>query len=434
MNKIESINEQLSKLPKGYISEKTIKNKKYFYLQYLDNGKLVSKYISKKELDKIKDGLKKRKDLEKELKDLQKQSHVLPKLSDRAKKYTGCLMSGDTITAKFNEGHLTYIDEEKCPLYIKRTGNIEKFLENRCIDLSRPNARILLKFLNVFNKNEALISLYSYGSCISDNFWFKPSGSKKTYKDINFNNDLYSDIALNGGIPQFHSLGSASPELTNTGSFEKCWKLIGNEWWMFKKGDEDQIFSEIFSSKLAALLGIKTAIYEYDEGNIKTKNFASQYNFEPMYSLCDDDEEYIHVFNILRKFGDEIAKDYILLLFFDCIVYNIDRHNNNYGLLRDRTTGKVISLAPNFDNNLSLLAYNKTLSQDPKTDGLIKFFTDFLKKCPEAMALFRKAKINQINEEDIRKIIKDIPIKEDEKKIINFIIGRYNYLLSIKDS
>lgn len=434
MRDLDSISKELSELPKGYISKKQIKGKTYFYWQYFSDGKLKSVYIPFSKVEETKALLERRKDLEKQIEAMQKSNNSFNVPSERAKRFTGCLMSGDKVAAKFNEGVLICFDERICPLYIKRTKDIQKFLENRCIDLSRPNARVLLKFLKIYNKCQSLIPLYSYGACISDNYWFKPSGSKKKYKDISFNSDYLHDLALNGGIPQFKHFGSFSPELTNIGSFEKCWKLIDGEWWLFKKGNEDQIFSELFTAKLSQFLGLTTAIYEYDDGNIKTKNFAYDYNFEPMYALCDDNEDYEMVFGALLKFGKKIAQDFLKLLFCDCLVFNVDRHNNNYGILRNKDNGEIISLAPNFDNNLSLLAYNKTLDQDPKSDGLIKIFVDFLKESNEAMILFKKSKINQINENDIRKIIKGIPIKKDEEKIIDFVLRRYEFLMEIKNS
>ena len=68
-----SINElilSLESLPKGYISKKNIHGKKYFYLQYKENGKLVSKYIKGKDLESLKQELKKRDDIEKQIKEL----------------------------------------------------------------------------------------------------------------------------------------------------------------------------------------------------------------------------------------------------------------------------------------------------------------------------------------------------------------------------
>ena len=44
------------------------------------------------------------------------------------------------------------------------------------------------------------------------------------------------------------------------------------------------------------------------------------------------------------------------MIFLDTIVANPDRHTNNFGLLRDTNTGMLMSLAPNFDNNMALIA------------------------------------------------------------------------------
>lgn len=432
MDRIEELIQKISQLPKGYISKKTIKGKTYSYWQYLENGKLKSQYIPLSQISRYEESVNLRQSLEKELRLLQEKTHGLIKPSLRAKRYTGNLMVGDKIGAKFSDGVLTYVNKAICPLYIVRTGNIERFLSNRCLDLSRPNARVLLKVLGINDRSESLIPLYCYGACISDNYWFKPSGSKKKYADVCFDNDLYSDLALNGGIPQFKSLGSSSPELTNIGSFEKCWKRIDGSWWMRKKGDKDQIFSELFTSRLAEKLGIPTATYEYDNEGVKTRNFADEYNFEPMFALCDDNEDYSFVFETLLGIREDLAQAYVLLLFLDAIAYNVDRHNNNYGLLRGKESGEIVSFAPNFDNNLSLLAYNKTLDQNPKTDPFLKLFVSFLKKNPNAMRLFAEAKVNRIGKEDIHSIIEAIPIIREESKITSFVLSRYSYLMNIK--
>ena len=48
-----------------------------------------------------------------------------------------------------------------------------------------------------------------------------------------------------------------TPELTNTGSFEKCWRLIGGEWWMYKRADRLALFSELFVYELGTALGFQ---------------------------------------------------------------------------------------------------------------------------------------------------------------------------------
>ena len=50
--------------------------------------------------------------------------------------------------------------------------------------------------------------------------------------------DYFSNLTLRGNYDSFNRAAnrktSKTPELTNTGSFEKCWKLKNGEWWMHK--------------------------------------------------------------------------------------------------------------------------------------------------------------------------------------------------------
>ena len=51
-------------LPKGTISEKTVGDKTYYYLKYRDGKKIVSKYISKDNIETFKEQVEKRKHIE----------------------------------------------------------------------------------------------------------------------------------------------------------------------------------------------------------------------------------------------------------------------------------------------------------------------------------------------------------------------------------
>ena len=44
----------------------------------------------------------------------------------------------------------------------------------------------------------------------------------------------------------------------------------------------------------------------------------------------------------------------------DALVYNVDRHTQNFGILRDGETGAILSMAPNFDNNIALISARYT--------------------------------------------------------------------------
>lgn len=58
----------------------------------------------------------------------------------------------------------------------------------------------------------------------------------------------------------------------------------------------------------------------------------------------------------------------------------MDRHTQNYGLLRDQHTGEILRMAPNFDNNIALISrgYGPDARQ---TNGLLmEFFLELLEE------------------------------------------------------
>ena len=62
--RIRQIEDELAGLPKGYISKKTIHGKERFYLQWMENGKLKSRYIKAAEYDAVKAQVERRKHLQ----------------------------------------------------------------------------------------------------------------------------------------------------------------------------------------------------------------------------------------------------------------------------------------------------------------------------------------------------------------------------------
>ena len=75
MTDINKLEEQIAKLPIGYITEKVISEKKYYCQQWKENGKSKSRYISEEEANTLKPQIEERKKLQKELKALKK---ILP--------------------------------------------------------------------------------------------------------------------------------------------------------------------------------------------------------------------------------------------------------------------------------------------------------------------------------------------------------------------
>ena len=163
-------------------------------------------------------------------------------------------MSKDVAVAKWQDNNLEVINENLLPLYLKNTGNVEKWLETRAIDCHRANSRLLKKALRLAEKDDTSTVLAVNAATITDNYWIKPIDSDLTYEDVRFDNDYFANLALTGNYDSFNRVAnsktSKTPELTNIGSFEKCWKLRKGQWWMHKKANHDEMFSELFIYRL----------------------------------------------------------------------------------------------------------------------------------------------------------------------------------------
>ena len=430
MESLSDLLREIESLPKGNVYPKTISGKRYWYHQYFDSGKRYSFLIQEEEVKPLLEKINRRKALEKEYKLRTKAKTT--SLSSNAKSQTGYLMMGDEIVAEFDNGNLLSLDEEKAPLAIKRTHSLDEFLKLRAIDGSRTNARLLKKALGIKENDDSLISLSSYGASISDNFWFKPKHSKLKYENIVFQTDAFAEISLKGETLLFPGKRKSTPELTTTGSFEKGWKRIDGEWWLYKQGSQKEIFSELFCYRFASLLSLPSAIYEYDAPYIRSKNFAVSANFQPIASLVGDDDNYEVVFSSLLSISESIAKEYLLLILFDAIVYNVDRHNENYGLLSDRGSGTILSLAPSFDCNLALISRSDELPS-PNKDGLIKLFLSFVAKNKDAKRLYKEMDLPDIQKEDVLSCIGQVPLDlhpENVDKLAEAVVERYFFIKS----
>lgn len=430
MDTIFDLIHRQNELPKGNIYKKVIKNNTYFYHQYRESGKNYSIKLNNDEVAPLKEQIEERKVIEKNIKALLKNGNREIELSTFAKEYTGYVMSGNIVVAEFNKGVLVPPTHKLCPLVIKRTNSIYEFLKSRSIDSGRTNSRLLRKVLNINVKDDTLVSLCSYAASISDNYWFKPKHSKLKYEDISFNNDIFFDTALKGIITIYPKKLILTPELTTNGSYEKGWRNIDGNWWLYKVGTINERYSEVFYSRLFEKLNLPTAHYEIDGNYIRTANFAKGVNFEPMVSLVGDNEDIEYIYDALNKINHQIALDYLRLITFDVVLNNVDRHNENCGILRDKETGEIISLAPNYDDNLSLISRNTTLIATEQ-EGFLSLFLKTIRKSKKIKEGLKEIEFPIITSNLLRSIHEEIglEIEVDFEAIERYIMFRYETVI-----
>ena len=285
------------------------------------------------------------------------------------------LMSGDTVAGHIVSHHVEPVCAELLPLCFVHGGDVADWLEHRAIDTHRTHSRLLKKALRLKERDDIATALHFNAATITDNYWVRPQGSALCWQDVRFRENDFADLALSGRLEDFSKQPSRTPELTNTGSFEKCWRFEDGAWWMYKAGSEAERFSELFVAALCRTLRFATAQYESCPPYIRTRDFTGgELNFEPAAYLVGDDEDYVLNYDTFLQYGQEIADQYVELLLMDTICRNVDRHTYNYGLLRDQKTGAVLRLAPNFDNNIALISGG--LDNGPRKPDLLTELLD----------------------------------------------------------
>ena len=442
--RIKEIEQALTELPVGYISKKVINGKERFYLQWMENGKLKSRYIKTADLSLITRQVETRKRLQAELKERKespegiRDTNLKRKAARNMRSITGTLMSEDRVIAAVKNGEIIDFNEDLLPLYLKRTKYMEGWLSSRAIDAHRTNSRLLKRALRLKTADDAETALAVNAATVTDRYWFRPEGSTARGEDVRFKENYFDSLALRGDPAGFSHRPSRTPELTNTGSFEKCWRLIDGAWWMYKSGNQNEYFSELFICRLGEKLGFEMAHYELDDGYIRSRNFTdgTDLNFEPISALMGENEDYNDCFNTIFSVSPALARQYLRIIWMDSVCYNMDRHTENFGFLRDVQSGAIVSMAPNYDNNIALIARGYLNSASREGDGLIRFFREFLQENPTAKEMLRDMEIPEITESLITQCLDEIPIDVDRDFIVSFILNgqkKVNELIFTED-
>jgi len=290
------------------------------------------------------------------------------------KKFSGYIKRGDITCAEVIDDEIIKV-EPSAPLHIKHRGNFPEWLKDRSADLDRSYMRNILKHLNLPVLDCETAVKYVHAVSVTDTFWIKPNNSGLTYKDVIFKNDLYHKAALIGDPDLFSKEKIHSPEITNLGSYNKGWKLVGGEWFMYKSGLPLEIWSEIFTFSLANRLGLNAVEYKCIDGFSVCKCFVSDTScFEPAKAVIGADTSYEKNLDIMRRYN--LQKEYFDIIFLDAIVRNGDRHEFNYGFITD---ADGINLAPNFDNNMAMF-WNGIPTILDRKDPLVLDFKEIIKQ------------------------------------------------------
>lgn len=348
------------------------------------------------------------------------------------------VMSGDIPVASVdvNSMKMTFLDKAKCPIYLLRTGNVDEWIRKRAIDGSRHNSRALKRAMGLSSyAADEVTSLKMDAANITDNYWIKTPNDVRNYEDVRIKRDRLFLLALDKDIIANTNIISRTPELTNIGSQEKAWKFENGSWWLYKNESKIEITSELITCRIGKLLGFDMAEYELsnDKKYIKTKDFTfGTFNLQHADSFVYDheedgievtDEDYKYNYLTFNGISSSIAMQYLNIVFLDALCANVDRHTKNYGVLTNKSTGEIVKMAPNFDNNESLGVYTR-IEQPYNTkigiDELVKLINE----------LDIKYHVPNLQKDDVKSIISECNVYGcyDENQLLDFIMWRYDYL------
>lgn len=343
-------------------------------------------------------------------------------------------------------------DRRRLPLYLQEH-NIplteqlfDEWINTRCIPIHRENIEKVLPKLGVSNVR-LLITKWFFAS-LTDHYWITPMLSDVLWEDINlFQNNFTDDFGnvLMGIARNTNSM--KTPDVSLGGQLKKKWKIVNRVRTLIKDGSgesKQEIFNEVIATEICNRLNISCTPYSLfqEENNIYCScpcfsnndiEFVSAYDILGTIKNNYTISMYEHYITTLENYGILNAREKLEhMLLLDFIMGNIDRHFNNFGVLRNSDTLEFLDVAPIFDTGSSL-GSNKAAPffQIDKNDEIFSFETN---EFAQFHLIKNKHDLSSLKDIDIW--VKDFLTRtqyvypEKIDKIVQFLNYRIKYAMS----
>lgn len=278
------------------------------------------------------------------------------------------------IESVFNEKHV--------PVGISIKNGVDRAALNqwwtgRAIPASRMDIDRALRDLQM--QGTSLLLEKCMGLSLSDQYWIRLANSEVKWEQMNFFQNSFSEDMGNllfGSKEPDEDFDLMSPDNTSDGWLKKKWKIVGGKRCLIKGGSgatQQEPYNEVFASRLMERLGIEHVPYSLlvEEGypysicedfvTPKTE-LISAWHIMQSHKKPNHLSWYQHFLNccsLLEITGVQAAMDRMIVL--DYLIANEDRHQNNFGAVRNAETLQYLGAAPIYDSGTSLW-FNK-----PKT-------------------------------------------------------------------
>ncbi|MBO7090434.1 MAG: hypothetical protein J6W23_01525 [Victivallales bacterium] len=246
---------------------------------------------------------------------------------------------------------------------------LESWLRHRTIPKNRAYVNSLLSAMGLSPNRPMDIIRLSKGLSLNDCYWVVEEGFDGSFEQCNLFDNRFSrilgQIAFTGHGSAHRPGGiSSSPEFTTNGMLPKCWRREKGVIRLYKGGTEGasntvfEPYSEFYAAQIAQILRIHAIPYHLSKWKGRLCStcelFTSKHlSYMPIGRIVTRGG-----MEAVRKFyetlGEEFVKALNDMIVFDALIYNVDRHFGNFGLLIDSKTNRIVSPAPLFDHGNSL--------------------------------------------------------------------------------
>jgi len=266
-------------------------------------------------------------------------------------------------------------NEKHLPIGVQRiNGNIHllslnSWWKNRKIPASRQGIREITEHPELLDPDYLLEKCL--GLSLSDQYWINPKEKPLNWDGINFFENNFSEDVGNilFGTPTTGKLDLMSPDNTSDGWLKKKWKIIDGKRCLLKAGSgpsQQEPYNEVIATMIMERLGINhipyTLINEDDNPYSVCETFVTP-NTDLITAWYIGQSEkklnhvsfYQHYMGLCKKLEISNASEEIdKMITLDHLIANQDRHQNNFGVLRDANTLEYLSIAPIYDSGSSL--------------------------------------------------------------------------------
>ena len=314
---------------------------------------------------------------------------------------------------------------------------LNHWLMGRSIPENRENIAEALAVIGE-HTSQSLIAK-CYGLSLSDGYWICPKDVELDFDAINFFENGFSkdmgEILFGNHLEEFSLL---SPDNTSDGWLKKKWIIRENRRYLVKGSSgiyKQEPFNEQIATAFCEKLGIPHVPYTVefiDELPYSLcKNFLSKdtelvsaWSVYSHFKKPNQLSPFEHLISCYEKLGIENPRQSLeQMLVLDFLIANTDRHMNNFGIVRDSNTLKVLGVAPIFDSGTSMYMSLSKVQSAEEIDS-----KPFAKTHGEQIKLVSKLQeLLPENLQDLQQTVADIlfqnPFMDEERR--DFVLANF---------